>query len=140
MRSNPGFTAVAVLSLRQFLALRTEQVESGDDLGARLRGVDHVVDESALGRSVRIGEPLGVLLDQFRLTSIGVGRHLQLAPVHDLDRALEYVEQSIAHNSLNNQAQCLKALVLQKLGRPGEANAVAQAVLESDPGPAGIVD
>src|SRR3546814_5356875 len=49
---------VAVLALRQLFALRAQELEAGDELDARLGGVDDVVDEPALGGDVGVAEPL----------------------------------------------------------------------------------
>ena len=51
----------------------------------------------------------------------------------DLPSALEYADQSLAHNSLNNQGHCLRAMILRKLGRLEEAHAATGQVLRSDP-------
>ena len=51
----------------------------------------------------------------------------------DLAAALEYADQSLAHNSLNNQAHSLRALILRKLGRLDEAQEATRQVLRSDP-------
>ncbi len=51
----------------------------------------------------------------------------------DLPGALEYVNQSLAHNSLNNQAHCLRALILRTLLRWDEAHEATRQVLRSDP-------
>ena len=45
-----------MLALRQLFALRLQQMEAGDDFGAGVGRIDHVVNEAALGRDVRIGE------------------------------------------------------------------------------------
>jgi tetratricopeptide (TPR) repeat protein len=51
----------------------------------------------------------------------------------DWDVALEHLEQSLRFNTENTQARNLKALVLRKLGRPGEANELLDCTLELDP-------
>src|SRR3546814_6362832 len=55
---------VAVLALRQLFALRAQELEAGDELDARLGGVDDVVDEPSLGGDVGVAEPLRVLVDE----------------------------------------------------------------------------
>src|SRR5262245_37960349 len=80
--------AVAVLAPGKLLALRAQQLEAGDDLGPRVGGIDHVVHVAPFGGTVRIGEALGVLLDQLGLASVRIGSDLQLAAVDDLDRTL----------------------------------------------------
>ena len=51
----------------------------------------------------------------------------------DLDAALELLEQSVGHNTYNNQAHCLMALVLRALGRPEEAQSAIDTALRQDP-------
>ena len=57
-------------------------------LTAGLGRVDDVVDVAPLGRHVRVGEALGVLVDQLGPAGDRIGGVLQLAAVEDLDRAL----------------------------------------------------
>ena len=60
----PHSGTLPCLRLRQLLALGAQHLEAGDELDAGLGRVDHVVDVAALGRDVRVGEALGVLVDQ----------------------------------------------------------------------------
>src|SRR5690606_39118582 len=51
---SPSERDVAVLALGELLALGAKQLEAGDQLDARLGGVDDVVDEPALGGHVGV--------------------------------------------------------------------------------------
>src|SRR3546814_16468665 len=57
---------VAVLALRQLFALRAQELEAGDELDARLGGVDDVVDEPSPGGDGGVAEPLRVLRSEER--------------------------------------------------------------------------
>src|SRR5215207_5342755 len=57
---------VPVLALRSLDAFGLQGAERADQLGARLVGLDHVVDVAALGRRVGVGEVGLVVVDQLR--------------------------------------------------------------------------
>src|SRR5262249_27612807 len=62
---SPGLQRdVAVLAGRPGLALRAQHPERADELRARLRRLDHVVDVAELGGDVRVREPRLVLVDE----------------------------------------------------------------------------
>lgn len=65
------------------------------------------------------------------------GANTQLAQMYaqngDWEMALDRLEEALAYNGRNFQALDFKGLVLEKLGRPAEAQACFKAVLESDP-------
>jgi tetratricopeptide (TPR) repeat protein len=62
----------------------------------------------------------------YALASISMGRG-------DLELALEQVEASLRTNSDHSKARALKASLLRRLGRPGEARAVIDDSLALDP-------
>jgi len=51
----------------------------------------------------------------------------------DLSKALEFLDRSLSLNTLNKKAQNLKAAVLRRLGRDGEAEKIALKVTALDP-------
>ena len=77
-----------MLALRQLLALGPQHRKRADEDAPGLPGVDDVVDVAALGCDVRVGEPLGVLLDELGALRLGVGRGLDLLAEDDADRTL----------------------------------------------------
>src|SRR4051794_37017824 len=83
----PSERHVAVLAMGQLFALGAQEVESGAQLAASLRRIDHVVDEATLGGLVGVREPVRVLLDQLRAEGGRISRRLQLSLVEDVDRA-----------------------------------------------------
>ena len=61
-----------MLAARRWLALRQRRLERRDQNRPRPPRLDHVVDVAPLGRGIRIGEALLVLLDQLGAADLGV--------------------------------------------------------------------
>ena len=57
-----------MLAARCLHLLVPRHAQRADERGPRLTRLDHIVDVSALGGVVRIGELLAILVDQLRLT------------------------------------------------------------------------
>jgi len=51
----------------------------------------------------------------------------------DFTAALEQIDRSLSTNAVNTKALSVKAMILRKLGRPGEAKQIASDVLVIDP-------
>src|SRR4051812_37418678 len=79
---------VAVLALGLLHALRLQGAEGADQLRASFVWDDHVVDVSALGRRVRVGEAGLVVGDQLVAALLRRRRGLDVAPEDDVDRTL----------------------------------------------------
>ena len=95
------------------LPLRGQHPERLDQPGPRLGGLDHVVDEPALGGRVRRRELVAVLADQVLRGEPRVGRLLDLLAEDDVDRALR-----AHHRDLG--------------GRPGERHVGAEVLRVHD--------
>src|SRR4051794_21901569 len=65
---------VAVLALGAGLALGLQRVQRGDELGPRLVRDDDVVDVTALGRAVGVGEARLVVVHELLAALVGRGR------------------------------------------------------------------
>src|ERR1035437_3991421 len=79
---------VAVLPPRALDLLALQRVQRRDQLGARLLGLDDVVDVAALGCEVGGGELLDVVLDELFGFGGGVRRGRDFAPEDDVDGTL----------------------------------------------------
>ena len=65
-----------MLAMRKFFALGLEHLKTSNDLHASVSRIDDIVDEAALGSDIRIGKPLGVVINEFSTTLFGIGRTL----------------------------------------------------------------
>src|SRR5439155_1449420 len=76
---------ISVLLGRIHVALGFEHPERGDEFGAGVAGLDHVVDGAAPGGNLRVGEAVAERLDLLPAQFFGVFGLLQLAPVDNID-------------------------------------------------------
>src|ERR1044072_8361586 len=104
---------VAVLLRRVRVALVLQEFERAYEFRARLRRLDDLVNEAALGCDVRVGELLLELGDACAARGLHVGSLRKLAPVEDADRAFR-----APHGDLG--------------GRPGKVNVRAYVLRGHD--------
>src|SRR3954453_4478019 len=75
---------VPVLARRHLLALGAQHRQRSGQHPARLPGIDDVVDVAALGRDVRVGEPLLVLGDQLGAPGLDAGGGVERLAVDEV--------------------------------------------------------
>src|SRR3990170_1037784 len=79
---------IPVLLRRVGIALVAEHFETVDQTGARLSGLDDIVNIAAFRRNVRAGKFLAIHSDQFRLFPGRILRLFELFAEDDVDRAI----------------------------------------------------